>query len=81
MPEDVKLESIKLIKLIVDRYRDHQMESWEIDKFNNIEGLINVINQSQIQEQWEKFIHLTKLSDAFRKVSIHDYIEWSKEYM
>ena len=81
MPENVKQESIKLIKSIIDRYRDHQMESWEIDKFNNIEGLINVINQPQIQEQWEKFIHLTKLSDNFRKVSIHDYIEWSKEYM
>jgi pyruvate-formate lyase-activating enzyme len=82
VPDDIKAKMIAVINGIYEKYKNvSELESWQIEKLNSIKNLTSIVAESADQQQWSKFLEVTRQSDAYRKVDIKDYIEWTKDYL
>jgi hypothetical protein len=62
------------------KFKNADLRDWEQWAVDNIINLKNVLNQPQNETHWQHFIDNTNASDKFRKIDIHDYIPWIKDY-
>ena len=82
VPPEIKERMIAVIDSIYDKYKNMTgLESWQIEKLQSIKNLVSIIAETGDQQQWSTFLEITRQSDAYRKVDIKDYIEWTKAYV
>lgn len=82
VPDKIKERMISVINGIYNKYKDvSDLESWQIEKLRSIKNLTSIVAESGDQQQWSKFLKVTRQSDAYRKIDIKDYIEWTKDYV
>jgi sulfatase maturation enzyme AslB (radical SAM superfamily) len=82
VPSEIKERMIAVVDSIYDKYKNMPgLESWQIEKLHSIKNLVSIVTESGDQQQWSKFLEVTRQSDAYRKVDIKDYIAWTKDYL
>ena len=80
LPQDRKDLMNRMLEQQYDRFKKVDLPEWEQWAVENIINLKNILNQEPDENSWKVFVDNTNASDKFRKISIHDYIPWVKEY-
>jgi len=81
LPNDVKNIVCKKIDKVCQYISHLGIPDWEINKLNDILNLKSMINLDRNEKSWNKFIENTNASDAFRKLSIKEYINWTNTHI
>jgi len=80
LPQERKDLMNTMLEEQYERFKSADLPEWEQWAVENIIGLKNIINQQPDENGWQHFIDNTHASDKFRKLDIHNYIPWIKEY-
>jgi len=80
LPDDRKALMNTMLEEQHLKFKNADLRDWEQWAVDNIINLKNVLNQPQNETHWQHFIDNTNASDKFRKIDIHDYIPWIKDY-
>ena len=80
LPQERKDLMNTMLEEQYERFKAADLPEWEQWAVENIIGLKNIINQQPDENGWQHFIDNTHASDKFRKLDIHNYIPWIKEY-
>lgn len=80
LPDERKVLMNTMLEEQHSKFKNADLRDWEQWAVDNIINLKNVLNQPQNETHWQHFIDNTNASDKFRKIDIHDYIPWIKDY-
>ena len=81
LPQERKDKMNLMLDEQYEKFKSVGLPDWEQWAVENIIGLKNILNQEPENDGWKKFVDNTHASDRFRKLNIHDYIPWTKEYI
>ena len=81
LPQEQKDAADKMLTEQYLKYHNMDIPKWEHASLENIKGLKNVLGQSREQNEWQKFLENTAVSDNYRCIDIIDYIPWMEKYI